>query len=137
MAAEDYRGDRFSRFDLNWEEPFICTTFVQFMNTLFSDKGESIRRMHRLTNAVVIIDEVQSMPMKCIHSFNYMMNFLTAVCNTDVILCTATQPTLGETGCPICYGEPKYMIKNAAHWFRVQGYFPQRLLPSVKNVNMK
>ncbi|GFI65475.1 UvrABC system protein B [Lachnospiraceae bacterium] len=59
------------------------------------------------------------MPMKCIHSFNYMMNFLTAVCNTDVILCTATQPTLGETGCPICYGEPKYMIKNAAHWFRV------------------
>ena len=118
-GTEDYRGDRFSRFDLNWEEPFICTTFVQFMNTLFSDKGESIRRMHRLTNAVVIIDEVQSMPMKCIHSFNYMMNFLTAVCNTDVILCTATQPTLGETGCLICYGEPKYMIKNAAHWFRV------------------
>ncbi len=23
---------------MNWEEPFICTTFVQFMNTLFSDR---------------------------------------------------------------------------------------------------
>ena len=116
-TGEDYRSNITSRFDINWEEPFICTTFVQFMNTLFSDKGESIRRMHRLVNAVVIIDEVQSMPVKCIHTFNYMCNFLNAVCNTNIILCTATQPTLAEAKCPICYSKPKYMIENAADWF--------------------
>ena len=116
-TGEDYRNNIASRFDINWEEPFICTTFVQFMNTLFSDKGESIRRMHRLTNAVVIIDEVQSMPVKCIHTFNYMCNFLNAVCNTNIILCTATQPTLAEAKCPICYSKPKYMIGNTADWF--------------------
>ena len=115
---EDYRSSEFSRYDINWEEPFICTTFVQFMNTLFSDKSESIRRMHRLVNSVVIIDEVQSMPLKCVHTFNYMINFLNAVCKTNVILCTATQPTLEEAECPICYGNPKYMIANAAGWFR-------------------
>ncbi|MDE6219204.1 MAG: CRISPR-associated endonuclease Cas3'', partial [Lachnospiraceae bacterium] len=64
--SEDYQTDQVSRYDINWEEPFICTTFVQFMNTLFSDKSESIRRMHRLVNSVVIIDEVQSMPLKCV-----------------------------------------------------------------------
>lgn len=116
--SEDYRASRFLKYDINWEEPFICTTFVQFMNTLFSDKSESIRRMHRLSNAVVIIDEVQSMPLKCIHTFNYMMNFLNAVCNTNIILCTATQPTLEEADCPICYSNPKYMIKNAGKWFQ-------------------
>ncbi len=116
---EDYHFDRFSRYEINWDEPFICTTFVQFINTLFSDKSESIRRMHRFVNAVVIIDEVQSMPFKCIHTFNYMINFLKAVCHTDVILCTATQPALGEAGCPVCYGEPKYMIQKADEWFRV------------------
>lgn len=116
-TGEDYRSNITSRFDINWEEPFICTTFVQFMNTLFSDKGESIRRMHRLVNAVVIIDEVQSMPVKCIHTFNYMCNFLNAVCNTNIILCTATQPTLAEAKCPICYSKPKYMIENAEDWF--------------------
>lgn len=114
---EDYRADKLSRYDMNWEEPFICTTFVQFMNTLFSDKSEAIRRMHRLINAVVIIDEVQSMPLKCIHTFNYMVNFLNTVCHTNVILCTATQPTLEEAECPICYSEPKYMIENVADWF--------------------
>lgn len=116
-GEEDYRADKLLRYDMNWEEPFICTTFVQFMNTLFSDKSESIRRMHRLANSVVIIDEVQSMPLKCIHTFNYMINFLSTICNTNIILCTATQPTLAEAECPICYSEPKYMIKNMEDWF--------------------
>lgn len=116
--SEDYQTDRVSRYDINWEEPFICTTFVQFMNTLFSDKSESIRRMHRLVNSVVIIDEVQSMPLKCVHTFNYMINFLNTVCNTNVILCTATQPALAETEFPICYSEPKYMINSVNKWFR-------------------
>lgn len=115
---EDYRTGKLSKYDINWEEPFICTTFVQFMNTLFSDKSESIRRMHRLVNAVVIIDEVQSMPLKCVHTFNYMINFLNTVCNTNVVLCTATQPTLAEVEFPVCYSEPKYMIKNIDDWFR-------------------
>ena len=73
--------------------------------------------MHRLANSVVIIDEVQSMPLKCVHTFNYMINFLNAVCNTNIILCTATQPTLEEAECPIRYSEPKYMIDNVADWF--------------------
>lgn len=75
-----------------------------------------MRRMHRLVNSVVIIDEVQSMPLKCVHTFNYMINFLSFVCNTNIILCTATQPALEEAECPIFYSSPKYMIRNAADW---------------------
>ncbi len=127
---EDYRSSRFSRLEINWESPFICTTFVQFMNTLFSHKSESVRRMHRLANSVVIIDEVQSVPLKCIHTFNYMMNFLHAVCHTNVILCTATQPALEAAERPVCYSQPKYMISNARRWFtvfdRVNIHIPQR-----------
>lgn len=126
---EDYRKNRFAQQDINWEEPFICTTFVQFMNTLFSDQGRSIRRMHRLVNSVIIIDEVQSMPVKCVHTFNQMINFLNAVCNADIILCTATQPALGDAIYPVCYSEPKYMIKDAAAWFarfeRVKIHIPE------------
>lgn len=126
---EDYRKNRFAQQDINWEEPFICTTFVQFMNTLFSDQGSSIRRMHRLVNSVVIIDEVQSMPVKCVHTFNQMINFLNAVCNANIILCTATQPALGDAVYPVCYSEPQYMIKDAAAWFarfeRVKIHIPE------------
>lgn len=126
---EDYRKNKFVQQDINWEEPFICTTFVQFMNTLFSDQSRSVRRMHRLVNSVIIIDEVQSMPVKCVHTFNQMINFLNAVCNADVILCTATQPALGDAVYPVCYSEPRYMIKDAAAWFtrfeRVKIHIPE------------
>ena len=114
---EDYHKDRFVQQEINWEEPFICTTFVQFMNTLFSDRSVCIRRMHRLVNSVIIIDEVQAMPIKCMHTFNQMINFLNAVCNTNIILCTATQPTLEEAEYPVCYNEPKNMIKDVKTWF--------------------
>ncbi len=128
--GEDYQTDSAPKLDINWEEPFICTTFVQFMNALFSDRKQSIRRMHRLAHAVVIIDEVQSMPLKCVGTFNYMMNFLNAVCGTDIVLCTATQPTLAKADCPVCYSTPKYMVEDAKRWFgifkRVQVFLPER-----------
>lgn len=126
---EDYHKNRFVQQDINWETSFVCTTFVQFMNTLFSEQSGSVRRMHRLINSVVIIDEVQSMPIKCIHTFNTMINFLNAVCNTNIILCTATQPTLEKAMYPVCYSEPKYMINNVDTWFdlfeRVQIHVPE------------
>lgn len=118
QEEEDYRRSGVERQDISWEEPFICTTFVQFMNTLFSNQSVSVRRMHRLVNSVIIIDEVQSMPTKCVHTFNQMINFVNAVCNADVILCTATQPALSETNYPVCYSEPKFMIKNVEPWFQ-------------------
>lgn len=75
-----------------WESPVIATTMVQFLNTLFLDKTSSVRRMHRLSRAVIIIDEVQSVPRKCIYPFNLAMNFLTKICGASIVLCSATQP---------------------------------------------
>lgn len=75
-----------------WDSPVIATTMVQFLNTLFSDKISSVRRMHHLSKAVIIIDEVQSIPPKCVNLFNLAVNFLTNICGAVVILCSATQP---------------------------------------------
>lgn len=75
-----------------WDSPVIATTMVQFLNTLFSDKTASVRRMHRLSKSVIIIDEVQSVPRACIYPFNLAMNFLSKICGAAIILCSATQP---------------------------------------------
>lgn len=75
-----------------WDTPVIATTMVQLLNALFSGKTTDIRRMHRLANSVIIIDEVQSLPIKCVYLFNLAMNFLSAACDATVVLCTATQP---------------------------------------------
>ena len=79
-----------------WDNPVISTTLVQLLNTLFSGKMSSVARMHRLCNSVIIIDEVQSIPIKCIYMFNMAMSFLAEFCNTTVVLCSATQPSLED-----------------------------------------
>jgi len=78
----------------NWDAPVVYTTMVQLLETLFGAGTRGARRMHQLSRAVLIFDEVQTLPVKCTHLFNNAINFLAAQCNTTVLLCTATQPRL-------------------------------------------
>ena len=76
----------------SWDAPIIITTLVQLLNTFFDGKTSSIRRFQSLINSVVIIDEVQSVPTKMLSLFNLTLNFLSKICNTTFLLCSATQP---------------------------------------------
>ncbi|MEG1497351.1 MAG: CRISPR-associated helicase Cas3' [Clostridiales bacterium] len=96
-----------------WNCPVIATTMVQFLNALFSDKTSAVRRMHQLTNSVIIVDEIQSIPIKCIGLFNLAMNFLSKLGNSTIILCSATQPTLDNIEhSNLIFSEPKSIIEN-------------------------
>lgn len=106
--------DKEWNIETSWEERIISTTMVQFLNTLFSDRKKCIRRFHKLKNSIVILDEIQSLPVKAIHTFNLMINFLNRICHTNLILCTATQPML-DAPCvkrKIRYSEPRNMIAD-------------------------
>lgn len=76
----------------SWENKIIITTLVQMLYTMFSGKMSSVRRFNSLSNSIIIFDEVQSLPLKVYSMFNLMINFLSACCNTTVILCSATLP---------------------------------------------
>ena len=78
----------------NWDAPIVFTTMVQFLESLFGGGTRSVRRMHQLANSVLIFDEIQTLPIKCVHLFCNALNFLTQNARTTAILCTATQPLL-------------------------------------------
>jgi CRISPR-associated endonuclease/helicase Cas3 len=80
----------------NWDAPVVYTTMVQFLEALFGAGTRGARRMHQLSRSVLIFDEVQTLPIKCVHLFNNAINFLTAQGNSTVVLCTATQPLLHQ-----------------------------------------
>lgn len=80
----------------NYDVPIVVTTAVQMLNTLFSGQKSSIRRMYSLCNGVILFDEVQALPVRCAELFHLAVNFLTEFCNTTVVLCSATQPSLAE-----------------------------------------
>lgn len=74
---------------------------VQLLNTMFLAKSSSVRRFHRLARSVLIIDEVQSLPLKCVNIFNLTVNFLSYICGSAVVLCTATQPSIDNVEYPV------------------------------------
>lgn len=80
----------------NWDAPIVFTTNVQFLEALFGAGTRSARRMHQLANAVIIFDEVQTIPIKCVQMFNVALRFLVKGCGATVVLCTATQPLLDK-----------------------------------------
>lgn len=90
----------------SWEQPIILTTMVQFLNTLFKEKASNIRRFSKLINSVIIIDEVQSLPLMVLSNFNLTMNFMKEIMDCNIVHCTATQPILDSEAMayPVHYG---------------------------------
>lgn len=80
----------------NWDAPIVFTTMVQFLNALFDSGTKAPRRMHALCNSVIVFDEIQSLPIKCVEMFNVATRFLTKACGVTAVLCTATQPLLDK-----------------------------------------
>lgn len=84
----------------NWDAPIVFTTMVQFLDTLFSGGTRGARRMHQLAKSVLIFDEVQTLPIKCVHLYCNAINFLVSHAGTTALLCTATQPLLDKLKSP-------------------------------------
>lgn len=80
----------------NWDAPVVLTTNVQVLEALFGAGTRAARRMHQLARSVIIFDEVQTLPVKCVQMFNSAVNFLVNNCGSTVVLCTATQPLLDK-----------------------------------------
>lgn len=94
----------------NWDYPIIFTTMVQFLDAFYAKGTRKSRRLHNLANAVIIFDEVQSVPIKHLPLFNSAVNFLRHFGKSSILLCTATQPELAKTNYPLLLGEDIEMV---------------------------
>ena len=82
----------------NWDKPIVFTTMVQFLDAWFGGGTRGARHIHPMTNSVLIFDEIQTLPVKCVHLFCNVLNWLTKFGKSTAVLCTATRPLLGELG---------------------------------------
>jgi len=79
-----------------WEQEFIVTTFVQFLESIFTNKNKRLRKFHNMTNAIILLDEVQNIPPKYYPLIEIAFKKMAAYFNTKFIFITATQPIIFE-----------------------------------------
>jgi CRISPR-associated endonuclease/helicase Cas3 len=93
---EEYDFDTSKVLFEGWESQLIITTFIQFFYTLLSNKNKTLRKFNKLQNAIVILDEIQSIPVKYWKVINDVFVKMAEKFNFYVILSTATQPLMFE-----------------------------------------
>ncbi|RLE15967.1 MAG: hypothetical protein DRJ14_09405 [Acidobacteria bacterium] len=97
----DDEEEQYRLLTSRWDSPIILTTMVQFLETIYSNKASKLRKFHNMSEAILIFDEIQALPIKCVHLFNQAVNFLQTFSKSTILLCTATQPHLHKTERPV------------------------------------
>ena len=78
----------------NWDAPIIVTTNVQLFESMFSNRRSACRKLHSIANSVVILDEVQTLPLTFLQLIVDGMATYAKLFGTSFLFCTASQPIL-------------------------------------------
>jgi len=96
--GDEFESDEAKILIEGWNSEIIVTTFVQFFHALISNKNKSVRKFHRLANSIIILDEVQSIPVKYWLLLRNILITLSEMLNAYIIFVTATEPLIFERG---------------------------------------
>ncbi|MBR0383805.1 MAG: CRISPR-associated helicase/endonuclease Cas3, partial [Eubacteriaceae bacterium] len=76
----------------NWDADIIITTAVQFFESMYSNKRKQLRKLHNISDSILIFDEAHLMPLEylqpCLEAIAFSCRYL----NCEALMLTATMP---------------------------------------------
>lgn len=96
--GEESEKDRIARqMTQNWDAPIIITTSVQLLESLHSNHPSTCRKLHRLAGSVILLDEVQTIPLTLVpQTLKTLSHLSSSKYGAVLVMSTATQPAFTE-----------------------------------------
>lgn len=89
-AIREILGSQFAEDTFDY--PFIITTFVRLFETLVSNQNATLLKLPNFSNAIFLLDEIQSLPSRLYGFFVALLNAFCKKFNSYVVISTATMP---------------------------------------------
>lgn len=78
----------------NWDYPIIVTTNVQLLESMMGNKPSVCRKLHNLANSILIMDEVQTLPVENLQAIVDSLQTYQRLFGMSVLFTTASLPAL-------------------------------------------
>lgn len=78
----------------NWDSPIVITTNVQLFESIYASKPSKCRKLHNLCNSVLILDEVQALPLGHLQPIVDALKAYKEYFGLSVLFTTASMPAL-------------------------------------------
>lgn len=91
-----------------WRTELVITTYDQFLLSLIEPRARYQMRFHNLCDALIIMDEVQSLPCKLWQLLDAVLNSLSKTGNSQILLMSATLPPFVSNTIPLLENHEKY-----------------------------
>ncbi len=112
-----------------WDYPIIVTTSVSFFETLCGGAAPKERKLHNISDSVIVFDEAQTLPSYLLDVTMKSLEALPEYFNTTVLLSTATQPDyrLRSDLNDLCFTE---IIPNVSDLYKEYGKIRKLIVTS-------
>lgn len=100
----------------NWDAPIVLTTNVQILESLFSNRPSSCRKLHNLIDSVILFDEAQTLPQHLVVPTLAALSHLSTAYGSTVVFSTATQPAFDT-------------LNDAVKKHAIHGWQPREVVP--------
>jgi CRISPR-associated endonuclease/helicase Cas3 len=81
-----------------WQSELVVTTFHQLLHSLLSPRNANLKRAGQLTGALVLLDEVQALPLRYWEALRQLLMAATRSLGARFVLLTATRPLIFQPG---------------------------------------
>ncbi|GAV23061.1 CRISPR-associated helicase/endonuclease Cas3 [Carboxydothermus pertinax] len=94
VEKEEIEVEKALLFTESWDSEIIVTTFVQLFHTFFGFKNRLLKKFHKLSGSIILLDEVQNIPFEYWGAVREIFLQAAKLLDCKVILMTATKPLI-------------------------------------------